>query len=330
MLAEGNGLPRRSTLAAQNTGIARDEALGLAREAPLEDLLQAADRLRSHSFGQEVYLCAILNARSGACGGDCRFCAQGTQARIPPSIYPLVSVERMMEEAAQAAEVGVHCFGIVTSGAKATLQEVETIAESVARIRREIAIEVAVSLGMLGEEELVILKQAGISRYHHNLETSRAFFPSICSTHRWEQRLSTLQTALRQGIPVCSGGLFGLGETWEDRIDLACTLRDLGIQSIPINFLHPIPGTPFEEQPLLSTEEALRIVAIYRLLLPTAILRICGGRPRVLGTRTREVFRAGANGLMTGNYLTVKGIAPREDLAMLEQEGLRPVRRLAN
>jgi len=179
------------------------------------------------------------------------------------------------------------------------------------------------SLGRLAPAELVQLKQAGIGRFHHNLESSKAYYPSICSTQTWQQRFDTVKAAQAAGLDICSGGLFGLGESWEDRIDLALTLRELEVDSVPINFLYAHPGTALKAIPALSADEALRIVALYRFLLPQTTLRICGGRTHVLGDRQSELFAAGANGIMTGGYLTVAGSQYEADLAMIDELGLQ-------
>jgi biotin synthase len=192
----------------------------------------------------------------------------------------------------------------------------------VRRIRSEALLAPCASLGRLDEPGLRLLKDAGLARYHHNLESSRTFFPHLCTTHTWDERLATLRAAQAAGLEVCSGGLFGAGETWEDRVDLALALRDLGVQQVPINFLNPIPGTPLENQPRLAADEGLRLIAIYRLLLPTATLRLCGGRPTTLGERQAEMFHAGANALMTGDYLTTAGLSPDADRALVANLGL--------
>ncbi len=305
-------------------GVSREEALRLSgEEVPLSALMAQAETIRGRFHGDEALFCGIVNARSGLCTSDCRYCAQSAHAATSAPAYPLISPEAMVADARRLAAQGVHCFGIITSGPAATADEVTAIIAAVRRIVAETDLEVSASLGMLGEADLGRLRDAGIARYHHNLETSRAFFPRICTTHSWDERLATLRQAQSLGIELCSGGLFGLGEGWEDRVDLALVLRDLGVRSVPLNFLNPIPGTALQNQPPLVADEALRIVAVYRFLLPEATIRICGGRPLVLAQRQDEIFRAGANALMTGNYLTTPGLDPGADTAMVHAAGLR-------
>jgi len=305
-------------------GASREEAEWLASfVVPLTALTAQAERIRRHFHGDEAVFCGIVNARSGSCSSDCRFCAQSAHAHAAIERYPMLSVAAIVASAKTLAAQGVHCFGIITSGPAATAAEVEVVVAAVRQIRQETGLEVSASLGMLGEKELRQLQAAGITRYHHNLETSRAFFPNICTTHAWDERLATLRRVQALGLELCSGGLFGLGEGWADRIDLALTLREVGVRSVPLNFLNPIPGTPLQDRPPLSADEALRIVALYRFLLPEATLRICGGRPITLGERQDEVFRAGANALMTGNYLTTPGQDPESDAALVGRCGLR-------
>jgi biotin synthase len=304
-------------------GASREEATWLSSAAvPMTALTEHAERIRQRFHGDEAVFCGIVNARSGMCSSDCHFCAQSVHATTAAPCHPLLAVEAMVADARRLAAAGVHCFGIITSGPAATHAEVGIVVEAVRRIRRETDVEVSVSLGMQSTENLRRLRDAGITRYHHNLETSRAFFPRICTTHSWDARLATLRRAQALGIELCSGGLFGLGEGWADRIDLGLILRDLGIGSVPLNFLTPIPGTPMADRTPLSADEALRIVAVYRFLLPDATLRICGGRPITLGERQGEVFRAGANALMTGNYLTTPGQAPESDAELVGASGL--------
>ena len=309
--------------AAIGRGIEPEEALFLASpDCPFDGLMAGAERVRKAHFGQEASLCGIINARSGACTSDCRYCAQSAHVKTGAPLYPLLDPDRILSEAKALAGAGVRCFGIVTSGPGATPAEVRSVAEAVRRIKAETRMEVSASLGMLGEDSLRLLKEAGTDRYHHNLETSREFFPQICTTHSWDARLATLRRAQAAGLELCSGGLFGMGESWADRISLALALRGLDVRSVPINFLNPVPGTPLGSRPLMAAEEALRLVALFRFLLPLATLRICGGRAVTLGERQRDIFKAGANAFMTGNYLTTPGALPASDLSWAREEGM--------
>lgn len=308
--------------ACAGTGCTREEALRLTDDAtPLDTLLDAADRVREFWFGRQVELCVIVNARSGACREDCRFCAQSAHAQTDAPVYPLGNAKTLLNAAATHTDGPAHRFGIVTSGPTVGNDECEIIADAIQRLPDATGLDPCASLGQLNDAAFARLYAAGLRRYHHNLETSETFFPQICTTHSWQARVETIRAAQRAGLEVCSGGLFGLGESWVDRIDLALTLRGLGIDSVPVNYLNPVPGTALADRPLLSAETGLRILALYRLLLPTAVIRVCGGRPSTLGDRQTEMIRAGANALMTGDYLTTAGITPATDREMLTRLG---------
>jgi len=299
-------------------GCSYKEALRLATEVEEEALFESATIIREHFFGNSIQLCMILNAKCGKCSMDCTFCSQSRHHGANSDIYPLFQPSQLAEQVKNFSENGIHHFGIVTSGDRLKRQEVDSICEALSMIKDSISFNVCASLGRLSKEDIEKVKNTGLVRYHHNLETSERYYPSVCSTQTWQDRLSTVQRAIESGLEVCAGGLFGLGETWEDRIDLAIALRDLGVNSVPINFLHPQPGTPLEHQPLMSAEEALRIIAVYRHLLPNTTLRICGGRPGVLKERQKDMFKAGANALMTGDYLTTSGQIPHSDIQMIQ------------
>ena len=216
----------------------------------------------------------------------------------------------------------VHNCGIVTSGGKLSSHDVDTFIQAVKKVCGTVSFQICASFGRVSDSDIDKLKEAGINRLHHNLETSRNFYPRICSTQSWDSRMETVQAALSKGMKVCCGGLFGLGESWADRIDLAVAIAGSGIDSVPINFLHPHPGTPLAGEGLLSAEDALCIIAVYRLILPDRTLRICGGRATVLKDRQHEVFSAGANAIMTGDYLTTAGQGPETDKMMIKSQGL--------
>lgn len=324
-------------------------------EMPLDELIHAASFVRHEHFNNEIEFCAIINAKNGRCTMDCRFCAQsihyvtqvkdhelcpqrlatnesgssqGAEAPIETQphwdarieSYPLLERGKLVQETQSQWKRGIHRIGWVTSGCSANNDELSQIVEAASQCQGE---RLCVSLGQLDEESLKRLKKAGITRYHHNLETSEKFYPTVCSTQRWRDRYDTVCRAKRIGFEICCGGLFGLGESWQDRYDLALTLRELAVDSVPINFLSPISGTPLADQSKLSTEEGLRIIAMFRLLLPKTTIRICGGRPSTFGNRQSEVLDAGANAIMTGDYLTTNGISPESDLYMIEQHGFR-------
>ena len=291
------------------------------QETPLEELLLEAARTRNEHFGNTIEFCAIINAKNGRCQMNCRFCAQSVHYTTKIESYPLLEGETLVAETQKQWNRGIHRVGWVTSGCSTSGDEVSTIAQAARRCHGG---GLCASLGQLDRESLQSLKEAGVTRYHHNLETSKSFYPVICDTQKWSDRLATVERAKSLGLEVCSGGLFGLGESWKDRYDLAMVLRDIGIDSIPVNFLNPIQGTPLAGYPILSVEEALRIMAMFRICVPQATIRICGGRPTTFGDRQAEILRSGINAMMTGNYLTTSGISPENDLQMIRQHGFQP------
>ncbi|MBN2714195.1 MAG: biotin synthase BioB [Planctomycetes bacterium] len=310
-------------LALAGKGCTREQAEQLCDEnIPLDELMDAADEVREKFCGKEISLCVILNARSGACRENCRFCAQSAHNKTDAEIYKLVDADKMVESGLVMKDSGAETFGIVTSGPTVNAAELSEIGKAVARMKGETGMEPCASLGKLDAEQFSELKAKGLKRFHHNLETSRAFYTEICTTHTWDERYETVKAAQAAGLEVCSGGLFGMGESWADRVDLALSLRELGVKSVPVNFLNPVKGTPLGENAPLAAEEGLRVIAIYRLLLPEATIRVCGGRPLVLADRQRNMFRAGANALMTGDYLTTAGITPETDRELIRSLGL--------
>lgn len=303
-------------------GISRDEALHLARHEPESALLASAEGLRTQSFGRDIELCAIINARSGNCAMDCRFCSQSRHNTTGVTVFALLSEAEIRERLAELACVPLRHVGLVTSGGALGAAEVDALARTVENLPEHWQGRVCGSLGRLDEACLRRLRQAGFARFHHNLETAEAFYPEVCTTQRWSDRLATLHRARGVGLSVCSGGLFGMGENWEHRVDFALRLQSEGVSEVPINFLHPHPGTPMGGMQKLSAAEALRIVAVFRHILPRATLRVCGGRPGVLGERQADLFAAGANALMTGNYLTTSGSGIEDDMRMIVKLGL--------
>lgn len=306
-----------------------EKALRLALHEPLPALLDSAEGLRQARFGNKVELCAIINAKSGNCGMNCRFCSQSSHSTTNVDTFPLLGDAELRRHVDALRPYPVKRCGIVTSGAALAGGELDRLIGYIGEQNREApqgGLTLCASLGRLPLRDLARLRRAGLGRYHHNLESSEGFYPSLCTTQRWQDRAATVRAAKEAGLEVCCGGLFGTGESWADRVAFAFELHGLGVDNIPINFLHPHPGTPLAAQSLLSPEEALRIVAVFRHILPSATLRICGGRTTVLAGREDELFRAGANALMTGNYLTTKGQGVEHDLAMLARLGLEAAR----
>lgn len=284
-------------------------------------LLLSASRIRSHFMGNSAELCSIVNAKSGACPEDCSFCAQASKSTSVVDVYPLVNKNVVLERAREAKRAGVKRFSIVTSGKRVTEQDLHTIAEMIAEIK-SLGLLPCVSLGMLKERDLKILKTAGLERCHHNIETSERFFPFICTTHTYRDKIQTIHAIKSAGLSICSGGIFGMGETWQDRIDMAFLLKELDIDSVPINFLIPLKGTSLEHLDFLHPFEALKIVSLYRFILPQKEIRVCGGRMQVLNEFKSLVFLAGADSLLTGNYLTTPGISFEDDLRLIKTFGL--------
>ena len=300
--------------------IGREEALRLAEE-PLEELRQAADEIRRKVCGSGFDLCTIVNAKCGRCSEDCRYCAQSAHYRTAcEESYPLLSTQELLEDARRNAQQGVLRYSIVTSGRRLSEEEVEQACESIHRIRAEVPIEVCVSFGLLDEVQFRKIKAAGASRVHCNLESSARYFPSVCTTHTYEEKIRTLQAAKRAGLSICSGGILGLGETMEDRIDMVLTARELGVKSIPVNLLNPIPGTPYENRVPLDNEEACRCVAMFRFLIPDASIRLAGGRG-LLGDKGEACFLSGANAAISGDMLTTAGITVETDMELLRSSG---------
>jgi biotin synthase len=308
-------------------GVSCDEAMSLtSRNVPIYSLLHEASIIRHEFFGNRISLCSIINAKSGLCPNNCAFCAQSVHNRTNVQVTGVISTEQVLKASETAAANGSINFGIVTSGAKLDKEDMAKVIQVASGVSANRKIGACASLGELDREDAVALYNAGIRTYHHNLETSEKFYPQVCSTYDYCKKLKTIETAKKAGLGICCGGIFGLGETWEDRIDMAMTIRSLGASSIPINFLIPVKGTPLESQPLLQPLEALRIIAIYRFIFPDKILKICGGREHILRDLQSWMFYAGANGTMVGDYLTTAGRPAIEDIQMLKDLGLEPAK----
>ena len=300
--------------------ISKEEALLLA-DAPLEELTAAADEIRSHFCQSGFDICTIVNGKCGKCSEDCKYCAQSAHYHTACSeTYPLLSTEELVDGARPNKEQGVLRYSIVTSGKALSDAEVERVCESIRAIREQVGIEVCVSFGLLNEEQFKKIREAGATRAHCNLESSGRYFKEICTTHTYQQKIDTLNAAKRAGLSVCSGGIMGLGETMEDRIDMVLTARELGVKSIPVNVLNPIPGTPYEHNRILTNDEVCRCVAIFRFLIPDASIRLAGGRG-LLGDKGEACFRSGANAAISGDMLTTSGINMETDMELLKTLG---------
>ena len=291
----------------------------------LDYLFVGTDRIREKFKGQDVKICSIVNAKSGKCVEDCSFCAQSSSFQTDSPEYGLMNVDEIVAAAKEAEAFGANEFSIVTAGtALDERKELDRVIEAIKRIKAETKLETCCSIGLMPLEDLKKLKEAGLDRCHHNLETAKSHFDKIVSTHTYEDEVNAVQNAKAAGLQVCVGGIFGMGESFEQRTELAFSIRDLGTQSFPINFLKPIEGTGLDHLEPMEHYEALRTIALLRLILPEIDLFVCGGREEVL-TQQEQLFYAGANGILGGNYLTTKGEDPKRDIEMIEKLGLNPV-----
>jgi biotin synthase len=305
--------------------ISFEEAMKLVDIKEKEDIVElcnSANKVREFFCGSEVELCTIMNAKSGRCTEDCKFCAQSSYYKTSVEVHGLVSKEDALNLAKENEYEGVNRFSLVTSGRGTTGSDFEKILDIYEALNKETKIDLCASLGILGYEELLKLRETGITMYHHNLETSREYYGKICTTHSYDERIDTIKAASRAGMDVCCGGIIGLGESFEDRIKLALTLRDLGVKSIPINVLSPIKGTPLENAESLSQQEILKTIAIFRLVNPEALIRLAGGR-NLIQDFGKNCFNAGANATITGNYLTTSGNKICDDKKMIGELKLR-------
>ena len=287
----------------------------------LEDLCQGADAIRKAFCGQRGELCTIINARSGRCSENCKFCAQSCHYHTQAEEYAFLPVEDIVRQGKDNEAAGVHRYSLVTAGRGLHGQELEQALEAYRRLRAETGLGLCASHGFQTLEEFQAMKAAGVTRYHANLETSRRNFPNICTTHTYDMKLETLKKVKAEGMCACSGGIIGMGETWEDRLDMAVSLAELGIDSIPINALMPIPGTPLEHMPRLTEDEILRTIAFFRYINPEANIRLAAGRA-LLTNDGETAFKAGASATITGNMLPTAACATiRSDRAMLADMG---------
>lgn len=306
-----------------NQGISKYEALELSAlpNDHIIELMNHANQVRQFFRGRQIDMCSIISARTGGCTEDCSFCAQSKISSAKINSHGLLSLDDIRISANSAREAGAKRFCIVTSGRKIHAKDIVKIEEMITEVKAQGLLPCA-TLGLLDYSTLLRLKEAGLHRYHHNLETSEDYFTQVCTTHTYYDKINTIYAALKARLSVCSGGIFGLGESWEERIEMAFALKSLQVDSIPLNFLTPIPGTPLGFIEPLPPLEALKIIAIYRLILPDREIRICGGRPGVFRQLNSCIFWAGADGLLIGNYLTTTGRDPSEDRELILDLGL--------
>ncbi len=304
-----------------NQQITKAEALLLYKQ-PLDELCHQANEIRKHFCKNTFDICTIINAKSGLCSENCRFCAQSAYNKTNVSVYPLLNTHSILEQARLNDQDGMLRFALVTSGRSLTDDEIDKVCHSIRTIKETTNLLVCASFGLLNKEQYSKLKNAGVSRVHNNLETSSKNFPNICTTHTFADKVNAIKAAQEAGLEVCSGGIMGLGESVEDRIDMALTLRELGINSVPINILNPIPCTPLENNDTLTPTDIQRIVATYRFILPNAFLRLSGGRS-LLKDQGRSCFLSGANAAISGNMLTTTGTTIASDLELIKSLGYR-------
>jgi biotin synthase len=302
-------------------GITFNEALDLARLHGPPQILALVEWARSvrEELGPQVDLCSIVNARSGSCSEDCAFCAQSARHDTGVATYPMMSSQEILRHAEAAEQAGAHHFCIVTAGKALSDRDFETVLEAVRLIKEKTRLERCASLGLMTPERAKALREAGLSRFNHNLETARSHFPAIVSTHSFDDRVTTVKALKEAGIEACTGGILNVGETDRQRVELAFELKALEPESVPINFLNPRPGTRLANVKPMDPWEAVKWLAIFRLVLPDTIIRLAGGRVESLGLMQECGFSAGVNGLLIGNYLTTVGPRPEEDLALLRR-----------
>lgn len=280
--------------------------------------MNSALEVKLKERGSKVSLCSIINAKSGRCSEDCAFCSQSAHYRTDAPVYPLVDEKEVVSAARQARDEGASHFSLVTSGRGLSGDDLERVAEMISAIKDRAGIRVCASLGILGKEELTFLKDAGLVRYHHNLESCKEFFPRVVQSHSFEERAAVVRAAREAGLEICSGGIMGLGESEADRLSLARSLAEMQVDSVPLNILIPLAGTPLADISPLSVNKVLRTIALFRLILPTVPIRLAAGRESVLADFLSTAFLAGADGMMIGGYLTRGGRPASQDLKFIE------------
>ena len=284
-------------------------------------LYEAAAEITAKFGPRKFDSCSIINARSGRCPENCKWCAQSAAYPTSVNIYPLVDHDVCMDMADRNSNAGIGRFSLVTSGRTVTGRALDTICEYYSELNRKGGLYLCASMGLLDDDAMSRLHEAGVKRYHCNLETSRSFFPTLCSTHTQEDKHTTIARARKAGMEICCGGIKGMGETMHQRVEFALDLREVDPVSVPLNILHPIPGTPLENQPPLADNEILDTVAIFRLVHPRVIIRFAGGRDRISPYVQREAMRIGVNGAIMGDLLTTAGAQIRQDKEMIQECG---------
>jgi len=294
-----------------------------AKGPDVMDLVAVANRVRVEFNGNEIDLCSLLNAKSGKCSEDCAFCAQSAHYQTDAPTYPLMNADQMVKEAKEAQKRRTGRFCLISSGRQLNDKEFEVILSGLNRIRKETTLDLDCSLGTLSEERAEALKRVGVTRYNHNLETAESHFSKICTTHSFQDRVQTIEVLKGQGFSICCGGIIGLGESPQQRLELAFSVRQLGIECIPFNILNPRPGTPLEHSESIPPIEIIKTISLFRLVLPKGTIKIAGGRETNLRDLQSLALLAGANGLIVGNYLTTPGRNAEDDLTMIRDVGFQ-------
>jgi biotin synthase len=308
--------------------LTREDDLTAFEHADLEELAQGADAIREAFHKNHVDLCTIINGRAGRCSENCKFCAQSSHNHTGCEKHAMLDADSILKDCKEREAAGVHAYSIVTAGRTVEGADLDQLVDTYRKLRENCRIHLCASHGLLTYEAFLRLKDAGVERYHCNIETSRRNFPNICTTHTYEDKIREIQLAQKAGLTVCSGGIIGMGETWEDRLDMAVSLAELKVDSIPINALMPIKGTPLETQPLLTEDEIVRTVAMFRYINPEAYIRMAAGRS-YFKDGGRRLFRSGVNATITGDMLTTVGNNTAQDMKMLSDMGfdLKPHRK---
>ena len=300
--------------------ISRQDDLNVFLTCDLKELCEGADRIRAYFIGDKVDLCSIINGRSGRCPEDCKYCAQSAHHHTSCEVYDFLPEETILNACKLNESEGVDRFSIVTAGRALTGEEFHKAVHAYEAMHAACKIVLCASMGFLTAEQLHQLHEAGVTSYHHNIETSKRNFPNICTTHTYDQKVETLKLFKAEGMCACSGGIIGMGETWEDRLDMALTLAELEVDSIPLNALMPIPGTPFENLKQLTEEELLRVIAMFRFINPSTSIRLAAGR-KLMKENGKKAFFSGANATITGDMLTTSGNNTKQDKQMLVASG---------
>lgn len=298
-----------------------DVFLNIETQSDIEHLQKESRRIFDHFHTTEAELCSIVNAKSGACSEDCAYCGQSVHYNCDAPSYGLMHSEYILREAMKMQEAGAKRFSLVTSGTGLKYEDLPAVCELVRTVKEKTDLKVDCSLGFLSKEQITELIKAGVSRFHHNLETSERHFPKVCTTHTFQDRYKMIQTIKELGAEVCSGGIFGLGERLEDRIDMALSLQELKVESVPINILDPRPGTPLEYEIPLKVNDLLLSIAVYRFILPEQLIRLAGGRERNLGAFQKQAIESGLNGAIIGGYLTTGGDPAEKDKELFTSAG---------